>query len=41
MEEAEEQTPAPWPIQDIADITHVEGRGLRSKLLNLGVGNVA
>src|SRR5262249_61352053 len=41
MEETEEQTPTPWPIQDIADITHVKGRGLRSKLLNLGVGNIA
>src|SRR2546429_6545861 len=41
MEETEEQAIASWPIRDIADITHVEGGGLRGKLLNLGVGNTA
>ena len=41
MEETEEQALAPGPMQDIAHVAHVEGGGLRGKLLNLGVGNVA
>src|SRR5262249_39210995 len=39
MEETEQQTPAPWGIQNRTHIAHVEGRGLRSKLLHLRVGN--
>ena len=41
MEETEEQAIAPGLMMDIADVAHVEGGGLRGKLLNLGVGNVA